>query len=235
MSESKLYFFYTIGCGWCKKVMPHIDALNEEGHNILKLDLADGDNKKLAQELKTKYKKQCGTPWFINAETGNDVCGAREKDVLLDWINGKEVPPPPKPKGPMPRPPFHGAKKKEEKEWKEEYKKWADENSHLPNLKSATEILTHPRPKSMPPQPWPNPGMADKEIDKWKEKYEKWLKENSHLPNTIPTEQIINRMKNAPQPPNSPGGSPQVNLQLERRIKTIETKLDKLMIHLGVK
>ena len=49
MSESKLYFFYTIGCGWCKKVMPHIDALNEEGHNILKLDLADGDNKKLAQ------------------------------------------------------------------------------------------------------------------------------------------------------------------------------------------
>ena len=87
----------------------------------------------------------------------------------------------------------------------------------------------------MPPQPWPNPGMADKEIDKWKEKYEKWLKENSHLPNTIPTEQIINRMKNAPQPPNSPGGSPQVNLQLERRIKTIETKLDKLMTHLGVK
>jgi hypothetical protein len=42
-------------------------------------------------------------------------------------------------------------------------------------------------------------------------------------------------MKNAPQPPNSPGGSPQVNLQLERRIKTIETKLDKLMTHLGVK
>ena len=232
MSKSKLYFFYTIGCGWCKKVMPHIDALNEEGHNILKLDLADGNNKKLAEELKTKYKKQCGTPWFINAETGNDVCGAREKDVLLDWINDKEIPPPPRPKGPMPRPPFHGASKKEEKKWKEDYKKWTEENSHLPKLRTTKEILAQPRPKSDPPQPWPNPSFTDKQTKDWKAKYEKWLKENDHMPNLIPSDTIVNRMKQGSPPPH---GDRAPSPQLERRITSIEAKLTKLMNHLGVK
>ena len=50
-------------------------------------------------------------------------------------------------------------------------------------------------------------------------------------------------MKNMP-PPGGPSGAPPggppgaispVNTQLERRIKTIETKLNKLMAHLGVK
>ena len=134
----------------------------------------------------------------------------------------------------MPRPPFHGASKKEEKKWKDEYKKWTEENSHLPNLKTVDELLSQPRPKSMPPQPWPNPQMGDKEIKKWTVEYEKWLKENSHLPNTISTDQILQRMRNAPSA-GSPGGPPQANPQLERRIRTIETKLDKLMAHLGVK
>ena len=95
----------------------------------------------------------------------------------------------------------------------------------------------------MPPQPWPNPGMSDKEIDEWKEKYGKWLKENSHLPNTIPAETILEKIRNAPPGgPSGPGSGrsgpgmpPQANPQLERRIKTIETKLTKLMAHLGVK
>ena len=50
--ESALYFFYTTGCGWCNKAMPFIDELNKEGYEILKLDLADGDNRKLQDEVK---------------------------------------------------------------------------------------------------------------------------------------------------------------------------------------
>ena len=81
--ESSWYYFYSQGCGWCKKSEPVVDELNKEGYNILKLDLAEPDNQKIANEIKKEYNKQCGTPWFINAETGEGVCGFREKDILL--------------------------------------------------------------------------------------------------------------------------------------------------------
>ena len=59
MSESTLYYFYSVGCGWCKKTEPFIDELNSEGYDILKLDLAEQDNQELNKQLKDKYKKQC--------------------------------------------------------------------------------------------------------------------------------------------------------------------------------
>ena len=80
--ESPWYVFCSQGCGFCKKAEPVIEELNNEGYNIVKLDVAEGDNQKLAEELKKEYNTQCGTPWFINAETGKGVCGYREKAVI---------------------------------------------------------------------------------------------------------------------------------------------------------
>jgi len=138
---SPLYFFYTEGCGWCKRAMPIIDALVEEGHDILKLDLADKDNVEVQKELKEKYKAQCGTPWFINAETGHQICGFREKDILLKWIKGEEIPQPPKPKGPPPSPPQDFENKEQVKEWEEKYETWKVENKHMPNLPETGQML----------------------------------------------------------------------------------------------
>ncbi len=235
-SQSNWYYFCSTGCGFCKKVEPLVEELNKENDNpeleILRLDLADGDNEKLAKELKEKYKVQCGTPWFINAETGKGFCGYREKDIIKKWLNGEDIPAPPRPKGSMPRPPFYGASKKEEKKWKAEYKKWTEKNSHLPKIRTAEEILAQPRPKSDPPQPWPNPSFTDKQTEEWKAKYEKWIKENDHMPRLIPAESIIARMKQGP--PSAPGGQAP-SAPLEVRVASIETMLTKLMNHLGVK
>ena len=60
-----------------------------------------------------------------------------EKADLKKWADGEKVKAPPTPTGPLPKIPFHGASKKEIKRWKEEYKIWADDNSHLPTIKSA--------------------------------------------------------------------------------------------------
>jgi len=53
-----------------------------------------------------------------------------------------------------------------------------------------------------------------------------------------PTVEILERVKNAP-PPGPPSnmavGAPQADPQLEKRIRSMSTKLDKLMAHLGVK
>ena len=45
--ESTLYYFYSVGCGFCKKAEPIVDELNKDGHNILKLDFWEFIYKKL--------------------------------------------------------------------------------------------------------------------------------------------------------------------------------------------
>ena len=55
--ESTLYYFYSVGCGFCKKADPVVDEFIKEGHDILKLDLAEKDNQGLKAELEKKYKR----------------------------------------------------------------------------------------------------------------------------------------------------------------------------------
>ena len=133
----------------------------------------------------------------------------------------------------MPKPPFQGATGKEETTWKKEYKKWSKENSHLPNLQSASKVLERPRPKSEPPKP-PNPQASDAELVTWGKGYEKWKDENSHLPNLHPVESIINNFKQRRDGAGQPGQPNQNQQSSDGRISIIEQKLDKLMKHLGV-
>tara|TARA_Y100000593_G_scaffold64252_1_gene118675 strand:- start:252 stop:1070 length:819 start_codon:yes stop_codon:yes gene_type:complete len=251
--ESTLYFFYTQGCAWCKKVMPIVEELNKDGHDILMLDLADSNNQGLQGELKQKYNAQCGTPWFIDAETGHQICGFREKDILEKWVNGEDIPAPPRPTGPMPKPPYHGASDEDENKWKEDYKKWSEDNSHMPNLQTAEQILDRPRPKSDPPRP-PAPGSSEADIDTWGVQYGDWAKDNQHLPNLLPVEKMVERFKqraaNTPQggPPNAQAQAPQPltgatsaagtnavpKLSFDQRLTAIESKVDKILGALGV-
>ena len=232
--EEKLspwYVFCSTGCGFCKKAEPVVEELNNEGYDILTLDLAEPDNAKLNQELKTEYGVQCGTPWFINAETGKGVCGFRDKDVLKKWLDGEDIPEPPRPKGMPPRPPLMGAPDTEVEKWKTDYNKWLDDNQHLPEKqrKSVEEVLSQPRPKSEPPKPPMGPDSTEEAIDKWGVEFGKWQKENSHLPNLQPVDKIIanfkNRLKNAPQQPNAQAPSPQIK-ELEKRVAKLEAKLN---------
>ena len=140
--ESTLYYFYSVGCGWFKKTEPLIDELNESGdYEILKLDLAEKDNQELNKQLKEKYSKQCGTPWLIDAESGNHICGHREKNIIEKWAKGEKIPESPKPKSPPPPPPQDFDNDKQVKTWKEGYEKWSKENNHMPNLPKTDDML----------------------------------------------------------------------------------------------
>ena len=233
-------YFYSVGCGFCKKAEPIIDELIKEGHDILKLDLAEKENQEIKKQIETEYNKSCGTPWFVNSETGNQICGFREKDVIQKWLDGEDIPAPPRPKGPIPKPPLLGAPKKEEKAWREEYAKWLNDNEHLPNLQTADQILERPRPKTEPPKP-PNPKGTDEELDVWAKEYDKWKDENEHLPNLQPSSVILDRFKqqrmNA-QPPNTVvppvADNAKIN-SLEAKLTALEVKMDKVMNHFGVK
>ena len=234
--ESTLYYFYSVGCVFCKKVEPIVDELIKEGHDILKLDTSEPENKKISEELSKEYKKQCGTPWLIDASNGNQVCGYKDKETIMKWVNGEDIPSPPTPNGIPPKVPFMNAKKTEVSKWKKDYNKWLENNQHLPDdrRKTADEILEMPRPKSAPPTP-PDINSTDKELDEWGKEYIKWKDENKHLPNLQPVDNVIQNLKRrrdmSKQQNNPQGLSPNQNARLTR----LEQKVDKLIKHLGVK
>jgi len=253
---SPWYVFCSTGCGFCKKAEPVVEELNNEGYDILTLDLAEPDNAKLNQELKDEYKVQCGTPWFINAETGKGVCGYREKDVLEKWLNGEDIPVPPRPTGPPPKTPFQGSTNKEDIAWKKEYNTWLKDNDHMGDdwvkrQRSASEMIDAPRPKSDPPQGIMGPQLAsatDADIDAWGEKMKAWQEENKQLPNLQPVDNMVQQIKNrrnqmaqqaaggAPGAPAAGGAVDNTKLNtMDARVQALEVKIDKIITHFGVK
>jgi len=234
--ESTLYYFYSVGCAFCKKVEPIVDELIKEGYDILKLDTSETENKKIAEELSKEYKKQCGTPWLIDASNGNQVCGYKEKETIMKWVNGEDIPSPPTPNGMPPKVPYMNAKKKEVTKWKKDYNKWLENNQHLPDNRRKTpdEILEMPRPKSEPPKP-PNVNSTDEELNKWGKEYTKWKDENEHLPNLQPVDNVIQNLKRRRDMSKQQNNSTALNPNQEARLARLEQKMDKLMKHLGVK
>jgi len=91
---SNLFFITSAKCGWCTKAEPVVEELRKEGYVITALDMTVEEEAKKANEIKQKHGAQCGTPLFIDSETGNSACGYKEKDVLMKWANGEEIPKP---------------------------------------------------------------------------------------------------------------------------------------------
>ena len=255
---SPFYYFFSTGCGFCKKAEPLVDSLIEKGYDILKLDMAEPDNQKLNRELQTEYSKQCGTPWFINADTGNSVCGFREENILEKWAKGEEVPEPPRLKGQMPKIPFNNASKAEEKKWIKEYKTWMKDNKHMGEDffkdKSPETILSNPRPNTDMPRPPMGRDIeqaTDEQLTAYIDEYRQWLGDNPQLTNVMKPEQfhaqLVNRRNAAQQrvagagDPNRPvpPGLAQVDAtkinSIDARIQALEVKITKLMDHFGVK
>ena len=93
--KSELLYIMNPGCGWCKKADPVVAELVKAGYEITTLDITKPEQAERANEAKTKHKAQCGTPLFLDAETGNAKCGFAEKDILEKWAKGEEMPAPP--------------------------------------------------------------------------------------------------------------------------------------------
>ena len=236
--NKELYFFYSNGCVFCKQMEPVVDKFIKDGHNILKLNISEKENQGLKKEISEKYEKNCGTPWLIDPSTGNQVCGKSDEEVIQKWIDGEDIPTPPKPKTQMPRPPFANASEDEVNSWKKLYKTWVEENSHLPNLKSAEEILDTPRPNSMPPNP-PSPTATKEEMDTWASDYENWYNENKHIPNIKKTSEVLKIIEDRKNQLNSQMKIDSVDTKLEvtqlrTEVNEVKAQLDSIIRHFNV-
>ena len=139
--ESTLYYFTSTGCGFCKKVNPIVEKLNNDGYNILKLELSNSDNVGLKREIEKEYNIKCGTPLLVDANDGNYICGFRDEKTIKKWADGEKIPKPKKPKGPPPPPPNDLDDVKLLDTWKKAYEDWRLENKHVPNLPNSDSIL----------------------------------------------------------------------------------------------
>ena len=139
--ESSLYYFYSMGCTFCKRVEPVVDKLNSNGYDIIKLDLSDKSNQLFKKEIEEKFKIKCGTPLLVDSDTGNSFCGWRDEETIKKWANGEKIPPAPKPKSKPPKIPKDMSDEKQVDKFKKDYDEWAKENNHLPGLKTSTEIV----------------------------------------------------------------------------------------------
>lgn len=247
---SPWYYFFSQGCGWCKKATPLVEELNSSGDypEILLLDTAEPDNAKLRDELFAEYKTQCGTPFFINADTGESICGFREKDIVEKWLNGESIPAPPRVAGVFPKVPFHGSEPEENGKWKIKYESWLKDNEHMPddwqkNQKTADEILNSPRPKSDPPKLPPLASATNESLDKWGEEVKVWQEENKHLPNLQNVDTMVANFKQRINQQGGPAAAGGYNVpevvakvnSVEAKIQALEVKLDKVIAHFGVK
>jgi len=111
--KHNLLYIMNPKCGWCKKADPVVEELTKDGYEIITLDVTQPDQAERANEAKAKHNAQCGTPLFLDAETGNMACGFREKDVLEKWAKGEEMPAP----APRPERPQQGQMHKLEYVW----------------------------------------------------------------------------------------------------------------------
>jgi|TARA_Y100000310_G_C20494706_1_gene720954 thiol-disulfide isomerase/thioredoxin len=182
---SPWYYFFSEGCAWCKRTTPIVEELNDEGYDILILDLVEPENQKLQEELHEEYSNVCGSPWFINADTGNNFCGYRDKDTVKRWLQGEEIP----------------------------------------------EL---PVAKTDPPKPPTSASATDEEIEMWGEEMRQWQEENNHLTNLQPIDTMIQNVKHRRDQLKHPVAtiSPQ---DVERRLSSLEHKIDRLIAHLGVR
>ena len=139
--ESTLYYFHSVGCAFCKQIDPIVEKLNNEGYDILRLDLSEKDNQGLHREIENKYDLRCGTPFLVDGSNGNNICGKATEDMIKKWADGEEIPEPPKPKSPPPSLPQDWDDEKLIDEWKQSYEKWRGENNHLPNVSPTEELV----------------------------------------------------------------------------------------------
>ena len=137
-----LLYIMSPSCSWCGKANPVVDELRKDGYEITQLDVNNPEENKRAEEVKAKYSAQCGTPLFLDAETGNMKCGFAEKDVLVKWANGEEIPAPPRPKTAPPQPPTDFNDQAQVNTFKKAYDTWSKENDHLPKILPVGEVLT---------------------------------------------------------------------------------------------
>ena len=79
-----------MGCAFCKRIDPIIEELNNEGKNILRLDLSDKDNEGLKKEISEKEKKRLEKAYGFYLPDVIDEIQEKSKDQGFDIMSDSD-------------------------------------------------------------------------------------------------------------------------------------------------
>ncbi len=94
ISNETIIFYYSDGCGWCAKMKPGVEALEEEGYNFKWIEGSDTEGSQIINECIRAHMGSGGVPQFICPRTNEIHVGAftdenREMDklALKNWVD----------------------------------------------------------------------------------------------------------------------------------------------------
>lgn len=74
LEEDTIIFYYSDSCGWCSKMKPGVDSLEQKGYNIYRAEASKADS--LITNCVLGHLTSSGVPQFICVKTGEIKVGA---------------------------------------------------------------------------------------------------------------------------------------------------------------
>ena len=94
ISPDTVIFYYSNSCGWCTKMKPGVEALEEEGYNFHWVEGSDEEASELINNCIGDYMTSGGVPQFICPRTEEIYVGAftdeegnLNQSELTEWVD----------------------------------------------------------------------------------------------------------------------------------------------------
>jgi len=87
ITPDTVIFYHSTGCGWCKKMMPLVENLQNESYSFYWADVSDAKSMDVIKSCFKKYMTRGGVPQFICAKNAEIHLGAMPEEDLKKFAD----------------------------------------------------------------------------------------------------------------------------------------------------
>jgi len=129
---SPIYYFTRSGCGWCKKMQPSIEQINNTLSDEQKIQIHNTDEEKsksIYNSLIARYELKRIEPMLYNSNIGSYLLGYQDKKNVQQFLKANPLKEK-KPLTPMPKFDIDKSTKKDFEKWKKDVILWYGKNKN---------------------------------------------------------------------------------------------------------
>ena len=129
---SPIYYFTRSGCGWCKKMQPSIEQINNTLSDEQKIQIHNTDEEKsksIYHSIITRHKLKRIVPMLYNSNIGTYLLGYQDKKNVQQFLKANPLKER-KPLTPMPKFDIDKSTKKDFEKWKKDVILWYGKNKN---------------------------------------------------------------------------------------------------------
>ena len=94
INESTVIFYYSDSCGWCARMKPGVEALEEQGYEFKWIEANDANSSEIVTNCIRDYMTSGGIPQFICPKTNEihvgafaDSEGNLNSEAMKEWVD----------------------------------------------------------------------------------------------------------------------------------------------------